>query len=56
MSRALVLLLLALLPSRVMAETVQQFMAGFVEDFNNFDWRRFRARFSDDATVFFPPA
>ncbi len=27
---------------------------GFIEDFNNLDWPSFRARFCDDATVFFP--
>jgi len=27
---------------------------GFIEDFNNLDWPNLRARFSDDATIFFP--
>ena len=31
------------------------FIAGFVADFENLDWARFRARFSEDSTVFFPP-
>ena len=54
---ALAVLGLALLPApAARADTVEQFLAGFVEDFDNLDWPRFRARFSDDATVFFPPA
>jgi hypothetical protein len=55
-TKGLFVICLALLPSRAMAETVQQFIAGFVQDFDNLDWPRFRARFSDDSTVFFPPA
>jgi ketosteroid isomerase-like protein len=33
---------------------ITAFLAGFMEDFNNLDWPNFRARFLDDATVFFP--
>jgi ketosteroid isomerase-like protein len=33
---------------------IATFLAGFLEDFNNLDWPRFRARFSDASTVFFP--
>ena len=36
-------------------ESVQDFVAGFVTDFDNLDWDRFRKRFSDDSTIFFPP-
>jgi ketosteroid isomerase-like protein len=33
---------------------ITEFLTGFIEDFNNLDWPSFRARFCDDATVFFP--
>ena len=39
--------------SKVSAD-IAAFLAGFLEDFNNLDWPRFRARFSDESTVFFP--
>ena len=41
--------------STAQAEDVGQFVQGFTADFENLDWERFRARFSDDSTVFFPP-
>ncbi|WP_376088995.1 nuclear transport factor 2 family protein [Roseomonas sp. CCTCC AB2023176] len=34
---------------------LNDFLTGFLADFENLDWQRFRARFSDDSTVFFPP-
>ncbi|WP_426954844.1 nuclear transport factor 2 family protein [Muricoccus radiodurans] len=37
-------------------QEIRDFLAGFVTDFENLDWPRFRARFTDDHTVFFPPA
>jgi len=33
---------------------ITEFLSGFIEDFNNLDWPSFRARFCDDATIFFP--
>jgi ketosteroid isomerase-like protein len=33
---------------------ITEFLMGFIEDFNNLDWPSFRARFCDDATIFFP--
>ena len=42
-------------PAPASAEDLQTFVAGFITDFDNLDWPRFRARFSDDSTVFLPP-
>ena len=37
------------------AETeVRNMLADFIQAFDNLDWDRFRAAFSDDATVFYP--
>jgi len=33
---------------------IADFLASFVSTFNNLEWERFRALFTDDATVFFP--
>lgn len=33
---------------------IRQFLAGFIAAFDNLDWEKFRAAFSDDATVFYP--
>lgn len=33
---------------------ITEFLMGFIVDFNNLDWPSFRARFCDDATIFFP--
>jgi len=33
---------------------IATFLASFIDDFNNLNWPRFRARFRNDATVFFP--
>ena len=41
--------------ARAQEAALPDFLAGFVADFENLDWARFRARFADDSTVFFPP-
>jgi ketosteroid isomerase-like protein len=38
----------------VVPSAITAFLVGFIEDFNNLDWPSFRARFRDDATIFFP--
>ncbi len=38
----------------VAPSAITEFLTGFIEDFNNLDWPSFRARFCDDATIFFP--
>jgi ketosteroid isomerase-like protein len=38
----------------VAPSAITEFLQGFIEDFNNLDWPNFRARFCDDATIFFP--
>jgi hypothetical protein len=38
----------------VAPSAITTFLVGFIEDFNNLDWPSFRARFRDDATIFFP--
>ena len=38
----------------VVPAAINAFLVGFIEDFNNLDWPSFRARFRDDATIFFP--
>ncbi len=38
----------------VAPSAITAFLMGFIEDFNNLDWPSFRARFRDDATIFFP--
>jgi ketosteroid isomerase-like protein len=40
-------------PASAEAE-VRSTLAAFIEAFDNLDWDRFRAAFSDDATVFYP--
>jgi ketosteroid isomerase-like protein len=50
-----VTLVLALFISSETPPEIQTFLDSFVASFENLDWERFRALFSDDATVFFPP-
>lgn len=57
LAAALALLLALHLPARAdTAAEVADFLAAFTTDFEALDWPRFRARFTDDHTVFFPPA
>lgn len=47
-------LLLLALSSAATPPEVARFVDSFVESFENLEWDRFRAHFSDEATVFFP--
>lgn len=34
---------------------IEAFLKGFIDDFERLDWPRFRARFTEDSSIFFPP-
>ena len=36
-------------------DAIHAFLTGFISDFENLDWPKFRERFADESTVFFPP-
>jgi ketosteroid isomerase-like protein len=48
------MLMLAMLSLVETPPEVARFLDSFVESFENLEWDRFRALFSDEATVFFP--
>jgi ketosteroid isomerase-like protein len=41
-------------PAENAEDEVRKTLAEFIQAFDNLDWDRFRAAFSDDATVFYP--